>query len=188
MNTLRVLIPLDGSEFSQQILDYVQKFLDPAVHEIIFLRVFTETVRGLVPVPPTAVGPEGRTPYYESARDANLARHPIYASQIRDNVRAELEHEMQPILHAFQAAGYRTSAEILFGDPAEEILQVSKDCHADMIAMTTHGRTGLARLLFGSVAQRVLTKAAVPVLLLRPSPLTSNDKSTTTMPHQISVR
>ena len=178
INTLRVLMPIDGSEFSQQILNYVRKSLDPAIHEVILLRVFSEPVHGLVPTPPVAAGSEARTPYYESVRDANLAKHPIYANQIRDNVRAELVHEMQPILHALEAAGYRASVEILFGDPADEILRVSRECQVDMIAMTTHGRTGLARLLFGSVAQRVLAKASVPVLLLRPTLSTSKAKAT----------
>jgi nucleotide-binding universal stress UspA family protein len=67
--------------------------------------------------------------------------------------------------------------EIRFGDPVEEILAVRESGQADLIAMTTHGRTGLSRLVFGSVAQRVLSQASVPVLLLRPTPLATAEEN-----------
>jgi nucleotide-binding universal stress UspA family protein len=53
------------------------------------------------------------------------------------------------------------------GDAAEEILQVADDVGADLIVMGTHGRTGLGRLLMGSVAEAVLRRASCPVLTVR---------------------
>jgi nucleotide-binding universal stress UspA family protein len=53
------------------------------------------------------------------------------------------------------------------GDVAAQVLEVAADSSADLIVMTTHGRTGLGRLLFGSVAERILHGATVPVLVLR---------------------
>jgi nucleotide-binding universal stress UspA family protein len=55
------------------------------------------------------------------------------------------------------------------GSPAETIAAEAADRGADLIAMTTHGRTGLQRLVIGSVAERVLARSPVPVLLMRPS-------------------
>jgi nucleotide-binding universal stress UspA family protein len=53
------------------------------------------------------------------------------------------------------------------GDPANEILRVAKDIGADWIVLGTHGRTGLLRLLMGSVAEQVLRRATCPVLSVR---------------------
>ena len=53
------------------------------------------------------------------------------------------------------------------GDPGAEIPRVAQDVHADLIVMGTHGRTGLGRLLMGSVAEQVMRHAACPVLTVR---------------------
>ena len=57
---------------------------------------------------------------------------------------------------------------VLAGYPAEEILKAAKTHHADMIVMGTHGRTGIDRIIFGSVAEKVVTSAACPVLTVKP--------------------
>ena len=64
-------------------------------------------------------------------------------------------------------AELRLSHRLAEGEPAEEILRVAALCEADLIVMGTHGRRGLARLLMGSVAERVVRKAPCPVLTLR---------------------
>jgi universal stress protein A len=53
------------------------------------------------------------------------------------------------------------------GDPAEMILRVAEEVHADLIVMGTHGRTGLSRLLMGSVAEQVVRRAPCPVLTMK---------------------
>jgi nucleotide-binding universal stress UspA family protein len=53
------------------------------------------------------------------------------------------------------------------GIPADEIIRLAKAEHADLIVMGTHGRSGLRRLLMGSVAEEVVRKSPVPVLTLR---------------------
>ncbi len=53
--------------------------------------------------------------------------------------------------------------------PGVAIIDTARRIHADMIAMQTHGRSGLARLLMGSVADKVLHGATVPLLLQRPT-------------------
>ena len=68
-----------------------------------------------------------------------------------------------------------------YGDPAREILAGAAETGADLIAMTTHGRSGLGRLLLGSVAQAVLRRADIPVFLMR---LTESTISTEGTPWQ----
>jgi nucleotide-binding universal stress UspA family protein len=61
--------------------------------------------------------------------------------------------------------------DVRFGDPAEEILAAAKAHQVDVIAMATHGRTGLAQVVFGSIAARVVGSGVRPVLLVRPERL-----------------
>jgi len=58
--------------------------------------------------------------------------------------------------------------KVASGDFAEEILRCAKDEHADMIIIGTHGRKGVGRLLFGSVAEQVLRHSPCPVMTIRP--------------------
>jgi nucleotide-binding universal stress UspA family protein len=57
--------------------------------------------------------------------------------------------------------------EVRRGEPVEEIVRGAREVGADLIAMTTHGRSGFGRLLFGSVAEAVLREAELPVFLMR---------------------
>jgi len=63
--------------------------------------------------------------------------------------------------------GVRAERQLAEGDPVTEILRVAGEIHADLIVMGTHGRTGLERLLLGSVAELVMRKAPCPVLTSR---------------------
>jgi nucleotide-binding universal stress UspA family protein len=65
------------------------------------------------------------------------------------------------------AEGINIEFVIADGEPGEEILRLAKERHCDLIVMGTHGRTGLGRLLMGSVAERVVRKAPCPVLTLK---------------------
>jgi len=68
----------------------------------------------------------------------------------------------------FAAAKYQdVNFHVLFGDPGHGIAAYAEEIEADVIVMPTHGRTGLRRLLIGSVAERVLRLAHCPVLILR---------------------
>ncbi len=66
-----------------------------------------------------------------------------------------------------KAAGIDVELSILYGGPATEILSFSRSHGADLIAISTHGRTGLDRVVYGSVAERVLRKGSFPLLVVR---------------------
>ncbi len=63
----------------------------------------------------------------------------------------------------------RVDAKFVEGDPAREILRLAGEIKPELIVMGTHGRTGLARLLMGSVAEEVVRKSSYPVLTVKPS-------------------
>jgi len=68
---------------------------------------------------------------------------------------------------AMQEKGIAAYATIRHGEAADEIVDYAQVNGMDLIAMSTHGRSGVSRLLFGSVALKVLRQAKVPVLLVR---------------------
>ncbi len=65
--------------------------------------------------------------------------------------------------------GIETESEVVVGYAAEEILNIAERKGADMIVMGTHGRKGIDRILFGSVAEKVVKNSPIPVLTIRPS-------------------
>jgi nucleotide-binding universal stress UspA family protein len=67
-------------------------------------------------------------------------------------------------LSQMEPAGIPVEHRVAEGDAAEMILRVAEEVHADLIVMGTHGRTGLSRLLMGSVAEQVVRRAPCPVL------------------------
>lgn len=66
-----------------------------------------------------------------------------------------------------RAAGIEVTAQALMGAPADEILRLAESGHYDLIVMGTHGRTGLRRLLMGSIAEAVMRRSPIPVLTIR---------------------
>ena len=76
------------------------------------------------------------------------------------------QHYVERIARNLQLQGYKVETRLIPGDPAEVILKAAEELHVDMIVMSTHGRSGLSRLLFGSVTLSVLETSIVPVLLV----------------------
>ena len=139
----RVLIPLDGSPIAESILPFISKIAGPLDMEVVLVRV--------VPL-------------------ASEQAMGIASTVGLDSVEAG-EREAQRYLNAhvegLWAKGLRAQAQVVIGDPAPEIVACAHKVGADLIAMTTHGRSGLSRLMMGSVAEEVLRSAAIPVFLMR---------------------
>jgi nucleotide-binding universal stress UspA family protein len=161
-----ILVPLDGSRFSRQILPHVHSLFAPETASIILLRV-ADAPQGLVAVP-RPLGTHWPVLGYDSPEEAVRARHPIYSTQEEASTRAALiEHESGQ-RHQLESAGYHVSMLVRFGDPVEEIVSCVTQQRADLIAMATHGWTGLRHIVLGSVADQVLRRVSVPVLFFRP--------------------
>ena len=166
----KILVPLDGSELSEEILHVIADGFDPADTEVIFLRVgepadaiMTAGSRDMHPLgivgstaPATIAALTGRR--WGEARGQGLDR-------ARQQIESYLDHRSKRL--ALQ--GFHVESVAEFGDPAVVITDRAKQHQVDFIAMSTHGRTGLAGALLGSVATAVLKSAGVPVLLTRPT-------------------
>jgi len=93
----------------------------------------------------------------------------VYGEGILPPDPAILRQEAQGQLDQLQTPqdDIRAERRLVEGDPATEVLRVAQEIGADLIVMGTHGRTGLGRLLMGSVAERVMRQAACPVLTVK---------------------
>lgn len=140
--TARILVPVDGGELEGWVLQRARRLLaSPGTH-VTLLRVI---------VPPRArwTDPGFRSDEaHQAVFDAAAAR----AAELR-------------------AAGTDADSLVRFGDPATEILREIEDGSHTLVLMATSARSGLARVLFGSTALRVLHDAPVPLVMMRP-PLT----------------
>jgi nucleotide-binding universal stress UspA family protein len=146
----RVLAPIDGSEFSEYALSRSISALGDAL-TIHLLRV--------VELPTFRAGGA-----LEPGMSFEYGLIAEYLDVTRDEAQAYL-HEQQAVL---VEQGHSVTIEARDGRIAEEIMNAAKERHTDVIAMATHGRGGLGRLVFGSVAERILSEAEVPLLLVRP--------------------
>ena len=143
----RALITLDGSIAAEAILPAFLRMARPLGMEVVLVRV--------------VVPPAGRAPS-EDTLDAleNTARMLELKKQKADEY-------LRAIAATPALAGLRVLTTVRTGEAPREIIAAARELQADVIAMSTHGRTGLRRLLFGSVAEAVVRAAHVPVFVLR---------------------
>jgi nucleotide-binding universal stress UspA family protein len=85
----------------------------------------------------------------------------------RKRIETELIDYLHGIARDLEPTGAQVRCIVRFGSPADEILSYASENKIELIAMCTHGRSGLARWAYGSVADRVLRASACPVLLVR---------------------
>jgi nucleotide-binding universal stress UspA family protein len=153
---LRILVPLDGSELSEAVLTPVAAFARRLGATLVLVRV--------VIWPPYAQANPGELLIAEDW-DNELAAARIYLARVVDRFQTtEILGSGPPL------PDVRYRAEL--GRPAEGVIvRVAEDERVDLVAMATHGRGGLARLMLGSVTTGVVQHANTPRLLVRPAAL-----------------
>jgi nucleotide-binding universal stress UspA family protein len=177
MKPYTVLVPTDGSAFSFQIIPYVCRLLIPREHSIILLRVEPPLLDYAQPSPPSPRDIPAAPPPWVTTEDPELTRHPSFASQTLDSLHAALLQSLEPCSRYLEEAGFTVEREVRFGDAVEEIVAFAEEAKVDMMAMATHGRSGLSRLTMGSTADEVLRRSHIPVLVVRPSATASREHS-----------
>jgi nucleotide-binding universal stress UspA family protein len=145
----RILVPLDGSGLAEKILPHVRALAETNNVEIHLLRVYT--------LPPDA---------YVVA-DGVIAQGP---APYREELKKEAQTYLDGVMAGLRADGLqRVIATALEGDPAGEIIDLARKTPNDLIAISTHGRSGIGRWVLGSVAEKVVQHSRGPVLLVRAS-------------------
>jgi len=140
----RILVPLDGSELAEKALQQAQS-LCPDTGEIVLLQV----IRLPLPVMTPDVG----------------MTMPVIDM---DDMLAEAKAYLNEWVEALEGKGVRASAAVVEGDNvADTIADYAKQHDIALIVQSTHGRGGLSRLVFGSVAEGVLKQTPCPVMFIR---------------------
>jgi len=139
----RVVVPLDGSPVAEAILPFILEIAGP-------LDMAVTLVRVVPPIPPEVI--EG-------------SRH-VVLEDVEGRL-GEARQYLAPLVERLTGKGIRADGQARHGTPVSEIVAAGREVGADLIAMTTHGRSGFGRLLFGSVAEAVLRQSEVPVFLMR---------------------
>lgn len=143
----RILAPLDGSKRAETIIPYVEDMALVRNSVIILLQVIEPGA--------TMVTPYDMVPYY----DADLAEQWV----------EEAKQYLSVIGGALREKGLTVEFLVEQGPVVRTILDVAARENADLIAMASHGRSGLARVFYGSVAAGILHQADRPLLLVRAS-------------------
>lgn len=139
----KILVPLDGSDFAERALDHILKLAPPGGGtEVILVHVLDPLLW---------------------CRDG----HDFVA--FKNFQFSQAERYLDEIKSRLVSRGIRVNAVILEGGvAAATIVAHAQDQGVELIVMTSHGRTGMRKLMFGSVALEILHEAHVPVLLIRP--------------------
>ncbi|PVV85038.1 universal stress protein [Dehalogenimonas alkenigignens] len=147
----KILLPLDGSIASENVVSHVIRLAKTAKAEVELLSV------NAYPEIPSDRPPSAKPSWEEYAL--------ILMREVREQASAYLER----IAKDFLAAGINVKTNVVFGGAADGIVRAAEDTRADVIAMATHARSGLDRWVFGSVAATVSSETKLPMLLVRGS-------------------
>jgi nucleotide-binding universal stress UspA family protein len=140
----KILAPLDGSDIGEAALPYAETLAINSGALISLLQV---------------VSPPGTV-------EASLLGGPDWRKFVKAMQNAGEEY-LKNIAERLSAKGIKSTYDVVTGDPADKIVEYADDNSVSLIAMSTHGRTGLTRWVLGSIADKVLHGARIPVLLVR---------------------
>ncbi len=155
----RVVVPLDGSKVGEAALPYIgrlaEKLAPGAKVEVTLVGVITLLRHWVV------VG-EASAPVSYTEEELDIIKNRV----------TEYLHKTGEFL---KSKGIDVNVVVTSGNAAEEILKTADKTKADLIAMSTHGRSGLRRLAFGSITDKVLRGSRIPVLMVRAPEGTINE-------------
>jgi nucleotide-binding universal stress UspA family protein len=142
----KIVVPLDGSKLAEEALKHARALAHCMGAQIVLMRVMAY-------------------PNYDYfVREAELS------AGLREEMESEACNYLEPLAHVLQDEGLSVEAEavVATGPIADTIIAFAREKGADLIVMSTHGRTGPSRWLLGSVADRVVRGAGMPVMMVRP--------------------
>jgi nucleotide-binding universal stress UspA family protein len=97
---------------------------------------------------------------------------PFLSGELLSQARAAAEHQLEKVLKPIRTRIPAATGVVRLGSPWEQILEAAQELGADLIVVGSHGRTGVARALLGSIAEKVVRLSAVPVLTVPGPPTT----------------
>ncbi len=144
-----ILVPLDGSSLSEQALLHARSLAEAHPQTKITL------LRAVPPVYPTVI-------------EFGVVHHPAVMEEEIRRIEEGVQSYLGAIARDLEGLGIKVQTELSRLDPADAIVEYAEHHGVDLITIATHGRSGIGRWLLGSVTQKVLQGATVPVLVVRP--------------------
>jgi len=134
----KILVPLDGSKLAEKILPRVKKLVGPGQGEIHFIRAVV-----------------------------SYRIDPKEEKEEREKLMQDAWNYLEKVVSRLRKKRMRAYATVVYGKDAVQICDFARKNKFDLIAMATHGRSGISRWALGSVADKVLNCSVVPVMLIR---------------------
>ncbi|MBI2872262.1 MAG: universal stress protein [Chloroflexi bacterium] len=154
----RILVPLDGSELAERVLPHATALASRMGAELLLVQVVPLSSQlAMLAAGNIEVGAAGGAPLaaMAEAEEAEAKRASEYLESVAERLRRE---------------GLEVQWEVRRGTAAAAIIDCAMEHDVSVIAISTRGRSGLGRLVFGSVADAVLRQSGKPVLVIKPAP------------------
>lgn len=140
-----VLVPLDGSEFAELALPYVEQLARSLPLEVLLVSAIAE-----------------ENPSYIDGGQTGLR-------EVSGQLEEDAAEYLDGVSERLRDKGMTVQSRVIRGSPAQALVSLAQDTPNDLVAMTTHGRSGLSRWMMGSVAEAMIRASGDPVLVVRPS-------------------
>jgi nucleotide-binding universal stress UspA family protein len=152
----RIMVPLDGSKLAECVLPHAETIA----------RLSEATVELVQVVEPVELPTRG-----------GLALSIDDLKQINSHSRDDAKSYLDEIVDRFRSSGIKARSKVLIGKAADGLIDHINKNNFDLIIMATHGRSGISRWIWGSVAERILHSSSIPVLIIRPPEYTPGSKT-----------
>lgn len=163
----KILVPLDGSELAAQALPHAEQIAQGSGAQLILSQI-VETHVGFV-VAPVGTGASGPGVGAGAGGIGVGVGVAVDEEQEQQQAIDEATAHLERLATSLQHRKIDTMVDVNTGDPATRIVDYAAANDVDLIVMSTHGRSGLSRWAYGSVANKVLHAAPCPVLVVRPA-------------------
>jgi nucleotide-binding universal stress UspA family protein len=150
-----IIVPLDGSELAEQALDRAAELAAKVKARVVLVQAVESLAQRMTSPPAVMESPAAAAASVEILQEAI------------DAEKEQAEHYLAGVRDKLTARGLQAEAYVGEGAASDVILKLAQDKQSDLIVMSTHGRGGLGRLVFGSVADAILRHSQVPVMLVR---------------------
>ena len=154
----RILVPLDGSKVGEAALAHVEQLVSKMAPEVKTEVILFQVISSLG--------------HYVIAGEASV--QVPYTDKEIAQIKKKVKDYLDKAGEGLRSKGITVKTKVATGKAAEEIVKATDELKADLIAMSTHGRSGLSRLTFGSITDKVLRTGNVPVLVVRAPKDTAN--------------
>jgi nucleotide-binding universal stress UspA family protein len=142
----RILLPLDGSEAGEATVLYIGELMDRLESEVILFGV---------------------VPAGQHIRTLGGLDYVLYPEQHLELIKAEARAYLNQVYRRLKGRKGRVKVRIRVGDIAQEIIKFAEKTNASLVAISSHGHSGMTKWVFGSIAHKIVQASTIPVLVVR---------------------